>query len=153
PEKAGLGFFSTIICNGRSLFYPSHYLASRPYTSPLCHISSCFCCSLRHRPAGSHLRGASLAPVGCHSRCLSLSGTPAPAPASRFLLEMCVGSPLSVREPPSFQTKEETRWLPTTQNPLIRCDAATSRPRSGRMSARRVRSSQRPSLGPSRISP
>ena len=40
--------------------------------------------------------------------------------------EMCIGSPLLVREPTSFQTKEETRWLPT-KNPLTRCAAATSK--------------------------
>ena len=50
-----------------------------------------------------------------------------------------------------ISTKEETRWLPTT-NPRTRCDAATSKRRSGRMSARRVRSSQRPSPAHSRIS-
>jgi hypothetical protein len=40
---------------------------------------------------------------------------------------MCIGSPLLVREPTSFQTKEETRWLPTTRNRLTRCNAATSK--------------------------
>ena len=62
-----------------------------------------------------------------------------------------VGSTLSVREPTSFQHKEETRWLPTT-NPRTRCDAATSSRRSGRTSARKVRSSQQPSPARSRIS-
>jgi hypothetical protein len=64
---------------------------------------------------------------------------------------MCIGSPLLVREPTSFQTKEETRWLPTT-NQLTRCDAATSKLRSGRMSVRKVRSSQRRSRGRLKIS-
>ena len=32
----------------------------------------------------------------CHSRRLFLSGTPAPASASCFLPEMCIGSPLPV---------------------------------------------------------
>jgi hypothetical protein len=36
---------------------------------------------------------------------LFLSGTPATAFASRFLREMCIGSPLSVREPTSFQQR------------------------------------------------
>jgi hypothetical protein len=38
----------------------------------------------------------------CHSRRLFLSGTPPPAAASCFLSELCVGSPLPVREPTSF---------------------------------------------------
>jgi hypothetical protein len=72
-------------------------------------------------------------------------------PGFRFLREMCIGSPLPVGEPTSFQ-QGGTKMLPTT-NPRIRCDAVTSKPRSGRMSARRVHSSQRPSLAHLRISP
>jgi hypothetical protein len=43
----------------------------------------------------------------CHSRCLILSGTQAMASASRFLPEMCIGSPLPVREPTSFQQRRK----------------------------------------------
>src|SRR5580765_2249468 len=43
----------------------------------------------------------------CHSRRLSLSSTPATASASRFLRELCVGSPLPVREPTSFQQRRK----------------------------------------------
>jgi len=43
----------------------------------------------------------------CHSRRLSLSGTPATASASHFLRELCVGSPLPVREPTSFQQRRK----------------------------------------------
>ena len=43
----------------------------------------------------------------CHSRRLSLSGTLATASASSFLLELCVGSPLPVREPTSFQQRRK----------------------------------------------
>src|SRR4029077_14757266 len=39
----------------------------------------------------------------CHSRRFFLSGAPAPASASRFLHEMCVGTRLPLREPISFQ--------------------------------------------------
>ena len=41
----------------------------------------------------------------CHSRCLFLSGTQTPASDSCFLPEMCIGSPLPVREPTSFQPR------------------------------------------------
>ena len=34
---------------------------------------------------------------------------------------MCIGSPLLVREPLSFQTKEEQRWLPTKNQLTLRC--------------------------------
>ena len=43
----------------------------------------------------------------CHFRCFFLSGTPATAFASRFLREMCIGSPLPVREPTSFQQRRK----------------------------------------------
>ena len=43
----------------------------------------------------------------CHSRRLFLSGTPATASASHFLCEMCIGSPLPVREPTSFQQRRK----------------------------------------------
>ena len=57
----------------------------------------------RQWPTGEHLRGAPLAQLPCPSRCVILSGTPALASASRVLRALCVGSPLPVREPPSFQ--------------------------------------------------
>src|SRR5690242_13634018 len=56
----------------------------------------------------------------CPSCCLILSARRYGLSLKFFLLEMCIGSPLLVREPTSFQIKEETRWLPT-KNPLIRC--------------------------------
>jgi hypothetical protein len=102
-------------------------------------------------PTGYHLRGAPLAPVPLSLSLLDPLGTPVTADTLRFLLEMCIGSPLLAREPTSFQTKEETRWLPTTKNPLTRCAAATSKRRFGRMSVKKDRSSRRPSHGPSRI--
>ena len=39
----------------------------------------------------------------CHFRRVVLSGTPATAPASSFLRELCVDSPFPVRESTSFQ--------------------------------------------------
>src|SRR5581483_3667782 len=43
-----------------------------------------------------------------NSRCLILSGTPVAAAASRFLSEMCAGSPRLVREPTSFLQRRRT---------------------------------------------
>ena len=80
-------------------------------------------------------------PVSLSLPLLHPLGMPATASTSSFLSEMRIGSPLPVREPTSFQTKEETRWLPTTKNPVTLCDAAISRPQSGRTKARRDRSS------------
>jgi hypothetical protein len=53
---------------------------------------------------------------------LILSGTPATAFCS-FLLEMCIGSPLPVREPTSFQTKEENKMATNNKRPThtLRC--------------------------------
>jgi len=63
---------------------------------------------------------------------------------------MFVGSPLPVREPPV--SKEEPR-SPPTNSLRTRSGAATSKPRSGSMAVRRVRSFRRPSPARSRISP
>ena len=43
----------------------------------------------------------------CHSRRLCLSGPPATDSASCFLCELCIVSPLSVREPTSFQQRRK----------------------------------------------
>ena len=48
----------------------------------------------------------------CHSRRVILSGPPAPSSASWFLPEMCVGSPVPVREPTSFQQRRNSDGYP-----------------------------------------
>ena len=82
---------------------------------------------------------------------LSSLGTPITPSASCFLLEVCIGSLLLVREPTSFQNKGGNK-MATNKKPTHRCDAATSRPRSARIPARRDRLSQRPFRGRTRIS-
>ena len=59
----------------------------------------------------------------CHSRRLFLSCTPATASASCFLCELCVGSPLPVREPTSFQQSNrlERQLRSTTRDRGVRC--------------------------------
>jgi hypothetical protein len=58
-----------------------------------------------------------------HSLCFFLFGTPAAAFTPCFLLDMCIGSPLLVREPTSFQTKEETKMATNNTKPThtLRC--------------------------------
>src|SRR4029079_1291903 len=76
----------------------------------------------------------------CHSRCYCSQ----PCIDCLFVSSLkCALALLFSRESQlHFKQKEETRWLPTT-NQLTPCDAATSRLRSGRILAKRDRSSQR----------
>ena len=96
--------------------YRESFLAASVYPTTHC-LGMCLVASGSSRPAITcevHRSRQS----DFHSRRLFLSGTPATASASRFLYEMCIGSPLSVREPTSFQPRrkqdgdqQETREL------------------------------------------
>lgn len=68
-----------------------------------------------------HLRGTPLAPIRLSLPPLIPLRTPATAAASYFLRELYIGSPLSVREPSSFQQRREQDGTNKQPANTLRC--------------------------------